>query len=75
MAKEEVPFHYGLFVRVGRGTRLPPQFGHTNCRLFFAHSKQNVHSNEQIWAPSLSGASALEQLSHLGFISSMASWD
>jgi len=51
------PARGGLFLivpsmRFGRGTSSPPQFGHTysNC---CAHEPQNVHSNEQIYAPLL----------------------
>jgi hypothetical protein len=30
--------------RIGRGIRLPPQFGHMPCNTFSVHSAQKVHS-------------------------------
>jgi hypothetical protein len=52
---ENAPRRCGLFAsleagRIGRGTRLLPQFGQCPPSLLSAQSRQNVHSNEQITA-------------------------
>jgi hypothetical protein len=65
----------GLFTsfdggRIGRGVKLPPQFGHRPPSRFFMHSRQNVHSKEQIIASSAVGANSLSQHSQLGRSSS-----
>jgi hypothetical protein len=36
--------------RIGRSTKLPPQFGQTFCKTVVAQSLQKVHSNVQIIA-------------------------
>jgi hypothetical protein len=41
--------------RIGRLTKLPPQFGQTPPNTFAAQSAQNVHSNVQMRASRLSG--------------------
>lgn len=51
--------------RMGRGEKLPPQFGHTPPRISWAHSGQKVHSNEQMTA-SASGGRSLLQHSQFG---------
>jgi hypothetical protein len=66
----------GLFVsfdgeRIGRGTRLPPQFGQRPLNLWSTQSRQNVHSNEQIIAFAAVGGKSLLQHSQLGRSSSI----
>jgi len=58
--------------RIGRGTKLPEQFGHTWFKTFFAHSIQNVHSKVQISASADSGGRSLSQHSQLGRSSNIA---
>lgn len=55
----------------GLATSSPPQFGHFNLNLSVAHASQNVHSNEQIIAPTASAGKSLSQHSQFGLISSM----
>jgi hypothetical protein len=43
--------------RIGRGTRLPPQFGQMPRSVVSAHLRQKVHSNEQIIASAAGGKS------------------
>ena len=57
--------------RIGRDTRLPPQFGQHPLRFPFTHSRQNVHSNVQIMASVAAGGKSLSQHSQLGRSSSM----
>jgi hypothetical protein len=57
--------------RIGRGAKLPPQFGHTPSSLFSAQSRQNVHSKVQIIASVAAGGKSLSQHSQLGRSSSM----
>jgi hypothetical protein len=52
--------------RVGRGDNSPPQLGHA----LKSQSVQNVHSSEQITAPSFSAGKSLSQFSQFGRISS-----
>jgi hypothetical protein len=56
--------------RIGRDTKLPPQFGQRPPSRFSTHSRQNVHSKEQIIASSAAGANGLSQHSQLGRSSS-----
>jgi hypothetical protein len=58
--------------RVGLISRLPPQLGHLPFNLTVAHSVQKVHSNEQIIASNLSGASDRLQHSQNRLISSIS---
>lgn len=58
--------------RIGRATRLPPQFGHVPLSAASAHALQNVHSNEQIIASVESGGKSLSQHSQFGLNSSIA---
>jgi hypothetical protein len=67
----------GLFAsfdggRIGRETKLPPQLGHRPASLCSAHSRQNVHSKEQIIASSADGGKSLSQHSQLGRNSSIS---
>jgi hypothetical protein len=69
-------FDGGLFAsfeagRIGRGTKLPPQFGQRPPSLLSAQSRQNVHSNEQITASVAAGGKSLSQHSQLGRSSSI----
>jgi hypothetical protein len=57
--------------RIGRGTMLPPQLGQRPLNLSFTHSRQNVHSNEQIIASAAAGSKSLLQHSQLGRSSSI----
>jgi hypothetical protein len=57
--------------RMGRGTRLPPQFGHRLFNTPSAQSWQKVHSKLQIMAFSESGAKSRSQHSQLGLSSNM----
>jgi len=57
--------------RIGRGTRLPPQFGQRPPSLLSTQSQQNVHSNEQIIASLAAGGKSLLQHSQLGLSSSI----
>ena len=59
--------------RIGRGEKLPPQFGQTPLSLVSTQSRQNVHSNVQIIASVAAGGKSLSQHSQLGRSSSMAS--
>jgi hypothetical protein len=59
--------------RIGRGTRLPPQFGQRPESFVSAQSLQNVHSNEQIIASAAAGGKSLSQHSQFGRSASMAS--
>ena len=56
--------------RIGRCTKLPPQFGRRPPSLLSAQSRQKVHSNEQITA-SAAGGKSLSQHSQLGRSSSI----
>jgi len=58
--------------RTGRAISPPPQFGQTPCRISAAQVSQNVHSNEQIIAPSASAGKSLSQHSHPGRMSSIS---
>ncbi|MBX9822801.1 MAG: enoyl-CoA hydratase/isomerase family protein [Afipia birgiae] len=51
---------------IGRGTKFPPQFGHTLPNTVSAQVTQNVHSNVQITASVLSGGKSLSQHSQFG---------
>jgi hypothetical protein len=57
--------------RMGRGTRLPPQFGHSLFNMPSTQSWQKVHSKLQIMACSESGGKSRSQHSQLGLISNM----
>jgi hypothetical protein len=61
-------FPYG---RIGRGAKLPPQFGHTPLSRLSTQSRQNVHSKVQIIASVAPGGKSLSQHSQLGRSSSM----
>jgi hypothetical protein len=52
--------------RIGRGEKLPPQFGQTSLSLFSTQSRQNVHSYVQIIASAAAGGKSLSQHSQLG---------
>jgi hypothetical protein len=58
--------------RIGRGAKLPPQFGQTPLSLLSTQSRQNVHSKVQIIASAAEGGKSLSQHSQLGRNSSMA---
>src|SRR5690606_3092541 len=57
--------------RIGRGTRLPPQFGQVPLRGPSAQLRQKVHSKLQIMASRESGGRSRSQHSQLGRSSSM----
>jgi len=57
--------------RIGRATRLPPQFGQRPPSLLSTQSRQNVHSNEQIIASAAAGGKSLLQHSQFGLSSSI----
>jgi hypothetical protein len=59
--------------RIGRGAKLPPQFGQTPLSLVSTQSRQNVHSKVQIIASPAAGGKSLSQHSQLGRSSSIAS--
>jgi hypothetical protein len=59
--------------RIGRGAKLPPQFGQTPFSLLSTQSRQNVHSKVQIIASVACGGKSLSQHSQLGRSSSIAS--
>jgi hypothetical protein len=59
--------------RIGRGAKLPPQFGQTPLSLVSTQSRQNVHSKVQIIASAAAGGKSLSQHSQLGRSSSIAS--
>ena len=52
---------------IGRGTKLPRQFGHAPQKTFATQFAQNVHSNVQIMATVLSGGRSQSQHSQFGF--------
>jgi len=60
-------------VRVGLGSRLPPQFGQIRCNLSLAHLRQKVHSKVQMKASLDCGAMSQSHISQLGRSSSMLS--
>jgi hypothetical protein len=60
--------------RVGRRTRLPPQFGHTPSKRPRAQSAQNVHSKVQINALGAPFGRSQSQQSQLGCRVSTARW-
>src|SRR6266446_2579497 len=51
----------------GRRTNSPPQFGHLPLSFVSAHSRQKVHSNEQIIASADSGDRSRSHASQFGF--------
>jgi hypothetical protein len=57
--------------RIGRGTRLPPQFGQRPPSRCSAQSRQKVHSNVQITASVAAGGKSLSQHSQFGRSSSI----
>jgi hypothetical protein len=57
--------------RIGRGSSVPPQLGHSPSANNAAHSRHHVHSKLQMSASALSGARSRPQHSQLGRISSM----
>jgi hypothetical protein len=57
--------------RIGRGAKLPPQFGQTPLSRPSAQSRQKVHSKVQIIASVADGGKFLSQHSQLGRSSSM----
>jgi hypothetical protein len=52
--------------RIGRGSKLPPQFGHTPSSRASTQSRQKVHSNVQTMASAESGGRSLPQCSQFG---------
>jgi hypothetical protein len=56
---------------IGRGEKLPPQFGQTPLSLVSTQSRQKVHSKVQIIASAADGGRSLSQHSQLGRSSSM----
>lgn len=56
--------------RIGRSTRLPPQFGQINSSCSCAQLRQKVHSNVQIIASVDAGGRSLSQRSQPGLNSS-----
>src|SRR6516164_8654373 len=66
-----LPFFQSVFGLIGRGEKPPPQFGQTFSKTVSAHSRQKVHSKEQIIASAESGGSDLLQFSQVGLNSSM----
>ena len=59
------------FGRIGRLTKLPPQFGHLPLKTEFAQEEQNVHSKVQMNASLDSGGKFLLQHSQFGLSSNM----
>jgi hypothetical protein len=57
--------------RIGRGAKLPPQFGHRPPRRVSTHWRQKVHSKVQIIASVASGGKSLLQHSQFGRSSSI----
>jgi hypothetical protein len=57
--------------RIGRGEKLPPQFGQRPFKRLSTQSRQNVHSKVQIIASVASGGRSLSQHSQPGFSTSM----
>jgi hypothetical protein len=57
--------------RIGRGEKLPPQFGQRPFSRVSTQSRQKVHSNVQIIASAASGGRSLSQHSQLGFSTSI----
>jgi len=57
--------------RIGRATKLPPQFGQVPPSFVSAQSRQNVHSKVQIMASAAAGGRSLSQHSQLGRRASM----
>ncbi len=55
--------------RIGRGAKLPLQFGHAPPKTFVAQASQNVHSNVQMRASGLSGGRSRSQHSQFGLSS------
>jgi hypothetical protein len=68
---QSLPSFQLVWGRFGRGQNPPPQFGQTSARTVVAHSRQNVHSNEQIIASVDSGGSSTAQFSQTGRSSNM----
>jgi len=58
--------------RIGRDSKLPPQFGQTPLNTPSTHRRQNVHSKVQIIASCDSGGRSQSQFSQLGRSSSIA---
>ncbi len=58
--------------RMGRGPKLPPQFGQMPLNTSFTHCLQKVHSNVQIMAIGDAGGRSQSQFSQLGRSSSIA---
>jgi hypothetical protein len=58
--------------RIGRGEKLPPQFGQTPPNTSAAHAAQKVHSKVQITASAAAGGRSLSQHSQFGRSSSTA---
>lgn len=58
--------------RIGRDSKLPPQFGQTPWYTSSTHRRQNVHSKVQIIASGDSGGRSQSQFSQLGRSSSIA---
>ncbi len=65
------PVRLDILGRIGRGTKPPPQFGHTFSSISFTHVTQKVHSYVQIIASVESGTKSLLQHSQLGLISNI----
>ncbi|CAN5670857.1 hypothetical protein BH11PSE12_BH11PSE12_26860 [soil metagenome] len=52
--------------RIGRGTKLPPQFGQIPFKVISTQAVQKVHSKEQICALAADGGKSQSQRSQLG---------
>jgi hypothetical protein len=66
----ESPGRHSVVRRIGRGSKPPPQFGHTLKSTFSTQSAQKVHSYEQIRAIVDAGGRSLSQYSQFGRSSS-----
>jgi hypothetical protein len=64
-------FFNALTGLMGRGTKLPPQFGHLLFRTPSTQLVQKVHSNVQMCASVDSGGKSLSQHSQFGLNSNM----
>ena len=62
----ELPLFQSVLGLIGRGVKPPPQFGHTFSSTCSTHSRQNVHSNEQIIASGAAGGRSVAQFSQIG---------
>ena len=62
----EIPGRHSLAGRTGRGSKPPPQFGHTFKSTCCTQSAQNVHSKLQMRASVEDGGKSLSQHSQFG---------